>query len=73
VNSSQKPIRKTALGTWIKRKAPHILDHVGDLLPDQGGLGILERILDKEHLQIMLDPRKELKGKSIWMTTPMPL
>ena len=70
VNQSQKPIRKTALGSWLKGKAPHLLDAVGDLLPDQGGLGVLKRILDKddelspedkEHLQAMMDQRNELE------------
>ena len=63
VNQSQKPIRKTALGSWLKGKAPHLLDAVGDLLPDQEGLGVLKRILDKddelipedkEHLRMMM-------------------
>jgi hypothetical protein len=72
VNSSQKPIRKTALGTWIKRKAPHLLNAVGDLLPDQGGLGILKNLLekdevmspqDKEQLQIMIAQRTELENE----------
>ena len=36
---TKKPIKRTALGSWLRGKAPHILDHVGDLLPDQGGLG----------------------------------
>ena len=70
MNQSQKPIRKTALGSWLKGKAPHLLDAVGDLLPNQGGLGVLKRILDKdeqlspedkEHLQMMMDQRNELE------------
>ena len=69
---TKKPIKRTALGSWLRGKAPHILDHVGDLLPDQGGLGILKRILDqddvmspqdKEHLQMMIDQRKELENE----------
>lgn len=72
MNSSQKPIRKTALGTWIKRKAPHLLNAVGDLLPDQGGLGVLKRVLDqddqitaedREHIQMMIDQRNELEAE----------
>jgi hypothetical protein len=72
VNQSQKPIRKTALGSWLKGKAPHLLDAVGDLLPDQGGLGVLKRILDKddelspedkEHLRMMMDHRNELEAE----------
>ena len=72
MNQSQKPIRKTALGSWLKGKAPHLLDAVGDLLPDQGGLGVLKRILDrddelspedKEHLRMMMDQRNELEAE----------
>ena len=48
MNQSQKPIRKTALGSWLKGKAPHLLDAVGDLLPDQGALGVVKNLLDKE-------------------------
>ena len=41
-------IKDTALGGWLKQKAPGILDTVGDLLPDQGALGIVKNLLDKE-------------------------
>jgi hypothetical protein len=56
----------------MKGKAPHLLDAVGHLLPDQGGLGMLKRILDKddalspedkEHLRMMMDQRKELEAE----------
>jgi hypothetical protein len=45
---SSKKIKDTALGGWLKQKAPGILDTVGDLLPDQGALGIVKNLLDKE-------------------------
>ena len=45
---SSKKIKDTALGGWLKDKAPNILDTVGDLLPDQGALGIVKNLLDKE-------------------------
>jgi hypothetical protein len=38
-----KKIKNTGLGKWLKAKAPKILDTVGDLLPDSGGLGIVNR------------------------------
>ena len=41
-------IKDTKLGAWLKEKAPGILDTVGDLLPDQGALGIVKSLLDKE-------------------------
>ena len=47
-NSEETKIKDTALGGWLKQKAPGILDTVGDLLPDQGALGIVKNLLDKE-------------------------
>lgn len=41
-------IKNTKLGAWLKEKAPGILDTVGDLLPDQGGLGVVKNLLDRE-------------------------
>jgi len=46
--SEAKKIKDTALGGWLKQKAPGILDTVGDLLPDQGALGVVKNLLDKE-------------------------
>ena len=40
-------IRDTKLGAWLKDKAPDILDTVGDLLPDSGGLGVVKNLLDR--------------------------
>lgn len=33
---------------WLKTNAPKALDVVGDLLPDNGALGIIKNILDKD-------------------------
>lgn len=41
-------IKDTKLGEWLKEKAPKALDVFGDLLPDQGTLGILKNILDND-------------------------
>jgi hypothetical protein len=43
-----KKIRDTKLGSWLRDKAPGILDTVGDLLPDRGGLGVVKNLLDKD-------------------------
>jgi len=44
----KKKIKDTKLGAWLKEKAPGILDTVGDLLPNQGALGLVKNLLDKE-------------------------
>jgi hypothetical protein len=41
-------IKNTKLGAWIKEKAPHLMDTVGDLLPDSGGLGVVKNLLKLE-------------------------
>jgi|TARA_R100000084_G_scaffold58902_1_gene25071 hypothetical protein len=42
-----KRIRDTRLGQWLRDKAPDVLDTVGDLLPDSGGLGVVKNLLDR--------------------------
>ena len=41
-------IKDTKLGEWLKKKAPNVLDTVGELLPDKGGLGIVKNLIKKE-------------------------
>lgn len=41
-------IKDTKLGEWLKEKAPGVLETVGDLLPNQGALGVVKNLLDKE-------------------------
>jgi len=53
-------IKDTALGGWLKQKAPGILDTVGDLLPDSGGLGVVKNLIDRQYPD--LDP-EEVKAK----------
>ena len=40
--SERTKIKDTGLGRWLKEKAPSVLDTVGDLLPDQGALGVVK-------------------------------
>ena len=44
----KKKIKDTKLGSWLKSKAPKVLDVVGDLLPDSGGLGVVKNLIEKE-------------------------
>ena len=46
--AEKKKIKDTGLGKWLKSKAPKVLDVVGDLLPDSGGLGIVKNLIDKD-------------------------
>ena len=57
---SQEKIKDTKLGSWLKEKAPSVLDTVGDLLPDQGALGVVKNLIDKQYPD--LDP-EEVRAK----------
>jgi len=48
MKDSENKIKDTGLGKWLKSKAPNVLDVVGDLLPDKGGLGIVKNLIDKD-------------------------
>ena len=45
---SKNKFKDTKLGKWLREKAPKVLDVVGDLLPDQGALGIVKNLIDKD-------------------------
>jgi uncharacterized membrane protein YwzB len=38
----------TRVGDFLRKFAPHILDTVGELLPEQGALGIVKNLIDKD-------------------------
>jgi len=44
--SEKKKFKDTKAGKWIKEKLPEVADKFGDVLPDQGVLGILKRVVD---------------------------
>lgn len=52
----RKKLKDTKLGTWLRDKAPQVLDTVGELLPDQGALGVVKRLID-------LDPNMTAQEK----------
>jgi len=39
---------KTRIGNFLSTAAPHILDVVGDVLPDKGVLGIVKNLISKD-------------------------
>lgn len=53
-------IKDTKLGVWLREKAPGVLETVGDLLPDRGGLGVVKNLIDRQYPD--LDP-EEVKAK----------
>lgn len=43
-----KKLKETKFGKLLKDKAPHILEFVGDILPDNGALGVVKNLIDKD-------------------------
>lgn len=44
----RRRIRDTRVGQWLTQQAPNVLDVVGDVLPDDGVLGIVKNIVDRD-------------------------
>ncbi len=56
MKKDRKKLKDTKVGVWLKDKAPDVLDAVGELLPDQGALGVVKRLID-------LDPNMTAQEK----------
>jgi hypothetical protein len=56
MKKDRKKLKDTKVGVWLKDKAPDVLDTVGELLPDQGALGVVKRLID-------LDPNMTAQEK----------
>lgn len=60
--ADKKKLRDTAVGQWLKEKAPKVLDAVGDAIPDSGVLGVVKRLIDNEP---SLSPEQRLEFDKI--------
>ena len=58
-----KKIKDTKLGGWLANKAPQILDVVGDLLPDSGGLGVVKNLIDKDPKVDSVDAQAQIDAE----------
>jgi len=43
---SDKPFKDTKVGRFLREKLPEVAGSVGNVLPDQGILGVLKRVVD---------------------------
>ena len=62
---SKKKLSETKVGIFLKEKAPQILDTIGDVLPNSGGLGIIKNLISKDYSMSKED--KEMAMKMIEM------
>ena len=44
----EKKIKDTAIGAWFSAKVPSLATKVGDLLPDNGVLGVVKNLVGGE-------------------------
>lgn len=63
-NKDKKKFKETKVGKFLKEKAPHILDLVGDVLPSQGTLGIVKNLIDRDD-DISAEDKKELHNQLV--------
>lgn len=54
MSKKKKNFRDTRVGVFLKERAPTILNKVSELLPDQGGLGLLKNMIEKD---VSMHPR----------------
>jgi hypothetical protein len=62
-----KQIKNTKIGKLLKEKAPQVLDIVGDLLPDQGALGVVKRLIDDPSVEMSAEEKQELNNQVMEM------
>lgn len=48
MKKDRKKFKDTKVGSFLKDKAPEILNTVGEFLPDKGGLGIIKNLITKD-------------------------
>ena len=58
---SKKKFAETKVGKFLKEKAPAVLDSIGHILPDQGGLGIVKNIITSDNTIEPQDKEEALK------------
>ena len=49
MKEKKRKIKDTKLGVFLREKLPSVLSTVGDLLPDQGALGIVKNLVSKSN------------------------
>lgn len=54
MKKQKKAFKETKVGVFLKERAPDLLNRVSGILPDQGGLGVLKNLLEKD---VSMHPR----------------
>ena len=48
MSKQKKKFKDTKVGAFLTKKAPKILDSIGDVLPDNGAFGIVKNLISSD-------------------------
>ena len=57
----KKKLKDTKVGAFLASKAPRVLNAVGDILPDQGTLGIVKNLISSDNKIKAVDKEQAMK------------
>ena len=58
---SKKTFKETKIGAFLASKAPKVLEAIGDVLPDQGGLGVVKNLITSDNKIDAVDKEQAMK------------
>ena len=58
---SKKSLKETKVGAFLASKAPKVLDAIGNVLPDQGTLGIVKNLITSDTNIKLVDKEQAMK------------
>ena len=58
---SKKTFKETKIGAFLASKAPKVLEAIGDVLPDQGGLGVVKNLITSDSKIKPVDKEQAMK------------
>jgi hypothetical protein len=59
--TNKKSFKETKIGAFLSSKAPKVLAALGDILPDQGTLGIVKNIISSDNKIKAVDKEQAMK------------
>ena len=58
---SKKTFKETKIGAFLASKAPKVLDAIGDILPNQGTLGVVKNLITSDNKIEAVDKEQAMK------------
>tara|TARA_R110000744_G_scaffold322102_1_gene428094 strand:+ start:834 stop:1286 length:453 start_codon:yes stop_codon:yes gene_type:complete len=59
--TSKKTFKETKIGAFLSSKAPKVLQALGDILPNQGTLGVVKNLISSDNKIKAIDKEQALK------------